>query len=100
MLPLRQDTARALARFLADASPRARASNLSWQTAVRKAFRADLEAAGVKDLDDPLGPLDFHSLRHSFLTNLARAGVHARTAQALARHSTITLRWIATRTSR
>lgn len=34
---------------------------------------------------------DFHALRHTFLTNLARAGVHPKVAQALARHSTVTL---------
>jgi len=34
---------------------------------------------------------DFHALRHTFITNLARAGVHPSDAQALARHSTITL---------
>ena len=35
--------------------------------------------------------LDFHALRHTFVTNLARAGVHPKVAQQLARHSTITL---------
>lgn len=34
---------------------------------------------------------DFHALRHTFITNLARGGVHPKQAQALARHSTITL---------
>jgi integrase/recombinase XerD len=34
---------------------------------------------------------DFHSLRHTFISNLARAGVNPKVAQALARHSTITL---------
>jgi hypothetical protein len=34
---------------------------------------------------------DFHALRHTFISNLARAGVHPRNAQALARHSTIEL---------
>ena len=34
---------------------------------------------------------DFHALRHTFISNLARAGVHSRNAQALARHSTIDL---------
>src|SRR5262249_32847197 len=34
---------------------------------------------------------DFHALRHTFITNLANGGVHPKTAQALARHSTITL---------
>lgn len=31
--------------------------------------------------------LDFHSLRHSFVSRLARANVHPRTAQDLARHA-------------
>jgi len=34
---------------------------------------------------------DFHSLRHTFITNLARGKVHPKNAQALARHSTINL---------
>lgn len=34
---------------------------------------------------------DFHALRHTFITNLARSGVHPKVAQALARHSTIEL---------
>jgi integrase len=35
--------------------------------------------------------LDFHALRHSFITMLARGGIHPKVAQTLARHSTITL---------
>ncbi len=34
---------------------------------------------------------DFHALRHSFVSMLASSGVHPKTAQMLARHSTITL---------
>lgn len=34
---------------------------------------------------------DFHALRHQFISNLARGGAHPKEAQALARHSTITL---------
>jgi hypothetical protein len=34
---------------------------------------------------------DFHALRHSFISNLVSGGVHPKTAQRLARHSTITL---------
>ncbi len=41
---------------------------------------------------DPSGRYaDFHSLRHTFISNLARAGVHPKNAQSLARHSKITL---------
>jgi hypothetical protein len=35
--------------------------------------------------------VDFHALRHTFISNLAAGGVYPKTAQALARHSTITL---------
>ena len=35
--------------------------------------------------------VDFHALRHTFVTNLARGKVHPKIAQALARHSTIAL---------
>ncbi len=34
---------------------------------------------------------DFHALRHTFISNLARSGVSPKVAQELARHSTITL---------
>jgi hypothetical protein len=34
---------------------------------------------------------DFHALRHSFISNLVAGGVHPKTAQSLARHSTIKL---------
>ena len=54
-------------------------------------IRLDLEAANIC-YQDPQGRVaDFHALRHTFITNLARAGVHPRHAQALARHSTLDL---------
>ena len=34
---------------------------------------------------------DFHANRHTFISNLCRAGVHPKMAQSLARHSTINL---------
>ena len=37
------------------------------------------------------GRADFHSLRHTFISNLAKSGVHPKLAKELARHSTITL---------
>jgi hypothetical protein len=39
------------------------------------------------DQDDENRVFDFHALRHTFLTNLARAGVHPNLAQSLARNS-------------
>jgi len=50
-------------------------------------FRADLEAAGIPRMDDSGRVMDFHALRHTFITNLQRAGVPRRAAMELARHS-------------
>jgi hypothetical protein len=34
---------------------------------------------------------DFHALRHTFISNLARSGAHPKVAQALGRHATVQL---------
>jgi len=39
----------------------------------------------------PAPIVDFHALRHTFISGMAAAGVHPKVAQTLARHSTITL---------
>jgi integrase len=51
-----------------------------------RAFRRDLKDAGI-EADGPDGKVDFHSLRVTFATNLARAGVPLVMAQRLMRHS-------------
>ena len=56
-----------------------------------KVFVRDLKRAGIAILDDQGRVLDFHSLRYTFITNLAKAGVHPGKAQRLARHSDINL---------
>ena len=54
-------------------------------------LRRDLEAAGVPYQDEQGRFLDFHSLRHTFGKNLAKAGVSPKLAQELMRHSEINL---------
>jgi hypothetical protein len=49
-------------------------------------LQQDLEAAGVPYADERGRVLDFHGLRHSFVTNLSHAP--SRVAQSLARHKT------------
>ena len=49
-------------------------------------LRADLQRAGI-DVDTSEGVIDFHSLRGSFGTGLARAGVSVQTASKLMRHA-------------
>lgn len=58
----------------------------TWADRAADMFRIDLDAAGIPFATDD-GIADFHSLRHTFISNLATGGVHPK----LARHSTITL---------
>lgn len=50
-------------------------------------FQADLNAANINRYDKRGHKVDFHALRMTFITNLARAGVPQRQAMALARHT-------------
>jgi integrase/recombinase XerD len=53
-----------------------------------KMLQSDLKQAGIPYRDSDGLFADFHSLRHTYITNLARQGVPLTTAQKLARHST------------
>jgi len=53
--------------------------------------KPDLQRVGIPYQDASGRYADFHSLRVTFITNLAKAGVHPRVAQGLARHSTMEL---------
>lgn len=55
-----------------------------------RSFMADLEKAGV-DKTNADGYLDFHALRVAYINMILRTGVDAKTAQELARHSTVDL---------
>ena len=52
-----------------------------------RALKDDLKAAKIA-LETEAGRIDFHGLRHSCATNLARAGVPPQHLQAFMRHST------------
>ena len=52
-----------------------------------KVFNAHLKAAKISRVDTQGRVVDFHSLRHTFCTNLHRAGVPQREAMELMRHS-------------
>jgi integrase len=91
VLPLRPELAGELKAFLLLHTPEAPAFRMPVKRTMSHAFRADVDASGVPWRDDTGRVADFHALRHTFISNLARGGVHPKTAQALARHSTITL---------
>jgi integrase len=64
----------------------------AWHCAnTARMLRHDLKRAGIAYRDEQGRYADFHALRHTFITQLARSGVHPAKAKALARHSTITL---------
>lgn len=58
-----------------------------WRTGkVADLVRCDLKAAGI-EAETPAGRIDFHALRTTFATMLARSGVPIQHAQKLMRHS-------------
>ena len=110
VVPLRRDLAEALATFLEDRP--ARTAVFAMPTRTAEMLKADLEAArqkwihnapsdkerkarehsGFLTYKDPSDRIaDFHALRHTFITRLARSGIAPAVAKSLARHSTITL---------
>ncbi len=112
VLPIRPELAEALGDFLGVKVPSAPAFTVPARWEVPRMLRADLAAArsgwlcegtdvaerALREAMDFLSyrdaagrVADFHALRHTFLTLLAAGGVHPKTAQSLARHSTITL---------
>lgn len=91
VLPLRRSFVVDLRSYLSRKLLTARAFAMPSVSNVVRMLRADLEDAGIVYRDDAGRFADFHSLRHSFISALARGGVHPRVAQSLARHSTITL---------
>jgi integrase/recombinase XerD len=54
-------------------------------------LRVDLTSAGIPYRDGSGRVLDFHALRHSFITHLVASGASVKVAQTLARHSTPSL---------
>jgi excisionase family DNA binding protein len=91
--PIPPDLADLLCDYLADKPAGQPVWGGTWAKDHRGAemLRSDLETAGIPyRVEGPDGPryADFHSLRHSYLTLGARAGIDLRTLQELAGHST------------
>jgi integrase len=110
ILPLRRDMAEAVATFIAGRPTDARLFVVPPRTAemiqtdlaaAREAWIKDAETGQERearrtttflaDVDGSGRVVDFHALRHTFITRLARSGVVPAVAKSLARHSTIVL---------
>jgi integrase len=91
-LPLKASTAQMLARWRDESGPVDREHPVfAMPDKTARMIRADLADADIEYRDADGRVCDFHALRHSFVSALARGGVHPKIAQQLARHSTITL---------
>ncbi len=90
-LPLRPALARDVESFVKKRTPLAAVFSVSEKFWAAKCLRADLVAAGIAPVDGAGRVADFHALRTTFGTNLARGGVPLQVAQKLMRHSTPTL---------
>lgn len=82
VLPVRPELMTKLKTYLANKTPTAEAFYITDKTA--DMLKADLAEAEICYVDDNNKVLDFHALRHTFITNLRN--VSSRVAQSLARH--------------
>jgi site-specific recombinase XerD len=68
------------------------AARSAWLASLPEAERSQADVSDFLKPEDSQGRfLDFHSLRHSFITNVVQGGASAKEAMQLARHSTVTL---------
>ena len=86
--PMNRELAEAMAGFIVDKPVDDRLFKIPSRAFAM--IKADLEAAGISYCT-AAGYADFHALRHTFITQLARSGVAPAVAMSLARHSSITL---------
>lgn len=87
VLPLTEDVASILQERVSRLLPAALVFPGTWSARCAAMLREDLAEAEIKD-ETADGRIDFHALRGSFVTRLARSGVGLADAQRLARHST------------
>jgi integrase len=84
--PIRPITAQQLAEVFGGLHPQEQVFKMPRrESVVELLYKPDLNAAGIAYKDEQGHVADFHALRHTFLTNLANAGVHPKTAQELGR---------------
>lgn len=93
VLPLHPSLVESLRPWLAAKKPGTPVWPGAWARAKQagKTLQRDLKAASIPYIDDQGRYADFHALRHTFITNMIKSGINPKTAQSLARHSTIDL---------
>lgn len=88
--PLPPELVKPLRQYLQGHDPDERLWPGGWNRRAAEMLRVDLKTAGIPyETDD--GIFDFHCLRVTYVTNLAKIVPNAKIVQTLARHSTIVL---------
>ena len=88
-LPLRVDLVQSLAEWIKEHSVQSNERIFRYDNFfLRYYFYKDLEAAGIERVGSDGRSIDVHSLRKTFGTMLAKAGIPLTTVQRLMRHST------------
>ena len=89
VLPMRPDLVQSVKEWVEthDVKPQERIFHFDIHS-IRRLFYADLKAADIERVGSDGRSIDVHSLRKTFGTMLARAGVPLTTVQRLMRHST------------
>ncbi len=82
--PIRTDLAELLSEYLATKARGEAAFRLSDKPG--KMLRADLDAAGITYRDGSGRVIDFHAMRHTFISNIVRSGASVKVCQELPRH--------------
>jgi len=83
--PIRTDLAELLRAYLTDKPKNKAAFRLPDKPG--KTLRVDLDTAGIPYRDGAGCVVDFHALRHTFISNIVRSGAGVKVCQELARHS-------------
>ncbi|MGA2031214.1 MAG: site-specific integrase [Thermoguttaceae bacterium] len=91
LLPLPNDVAETMRKYLAGRPSQESVWPGSWWQRSAEMLRLDLSEAKIEPVDAQGRVVDFHGQRMTFISALARAGVSPATAQKLARHSDINL---------
>ena len=86
-IPIDGELADLIRVHLANKLPSARAFAMPPSATVARMFHRDREAAGIPYLDGKGKRIDFHSLRHHFITKVGETGAAFATIQRLARHA-------------
>jgi integrase len=89
VLPLRHDLVQSVKEWVEthNVQPHERIFHFD-DHSIRRSFYGDLKAAGIERKNPDGRSVDVHSLRKTFGTMLARAGIPLTTVQRLMRHST------------